>query len=607
MCGIAGIFYLNADLPDAGQAQAALARMNQAQAHRGPDDEGTWQSPDGRVALGHRRLAIIDLSPAGHQPMTNEDGTVWITYNGEVYNFQALRSELLDLGHIFRSMSDTEVIIHAYEQWGPAAFGRLRGMFAFALWDGRRRQLYLVKDRFGIKPLYYYQDAGKLLFASETRALAASQLIPRTRHEAAFIAFLLFGSVPVPLTTLKGVQALPAGHYLVQDPMGSRLVRYYDLWHDGLDRPEPCSPEELRNLLEETVRLHLISDAPLGVFLSGGIDSSSLVALAATARQERLTTLSIHFEEAAFSEAPYQQQVARQYQTEHFDLLLTRARFLENLPRALAALDQPSIDGLNTWFVSLLAREAGLKTVLAGTGGDEVFCGYPHFAHAGWLTRLGLLRPFMRALNGVQPRLPGRLRKLPFLALHPDLGWYGAIRGLFPPPEVARLTGTSLAQVKEVAETLAPPVGASPPLDRLSRYELHFYLQNQLLKDTDCMSMAHGLETRVPLLDSTLVSRILATPPASRFDRHTPKVLLTRALGSLLPREIVFRPKMTFTLPFEPWLKTWEGWKDVASGPLDRTATRSIISAYRAGQITWARPWGLLMAQQSLINSYKVA
>jgi asparagine synthase (glutamine-hydrolysing) len=599
MCGIAGIFYLGqaGSITPTAATTAALARMNQAQVHRGPDDEGLWLSADGRVALGQRRLAIIDLSPAGHQPMANEDGSIWLTYNGEIYNFQELRRELEALGHTFRSHTDTEVVLHAHEQWGVDAFPRFRGMFAFALWDGPRQTLYLVKDRFGIKPLYYYLDREKLVFASETRALAASGLFPRELNPAALIAFLLWGSVPVPLTTIKGVQSLPAGHYLVLRQGRVRLERYYDLWTDGGEPPDPCQPDNLRALLAETVGLHLISDAPLGVFLSGGIDSSSLVALAALARQDRLTTLSINFEEAEFSEEPYQRLVAEKYHTDHRVLTLTRRRFLEDLPRALAAMDQPSIDGLNTWFVSRLAREAGLKAVLSGTGGDELFCGYPHFQRAGLLTRLAALGSLFRGLDGVLPPLPGRLRKLPFLALHRNLGWYGAIRGLFTPMEVARLTGAAYGEVMAVADSLAPEPPPRSPVDLLSRYELNFYLQNQLLKDTDVMSMAHSLETRVPFLDPVLVQTVLGSPPAARVNGRVPKVLLTGALGDLLPPEIVYRPKMTFTFPFATWLRNWPSWKAALHGPLNRQAGAAILNDYHSGRLSWSRPWALLVAQ----------
>lgn len=599
MCGISGVYNFSSEalLPRA-QMLNALTRMNQAQAHRGPDDEGLWFSENSQVGFGHRRLAIIDLSPAGHQPMTNEDGSIWLTYNGEIYNFMALKKELQVLGHNFHSHTDTEVVIHAYEEWGTDSFLRFRGMFAFALWDERQRRLYLVKDRFGIKPLYYYQDADRLAFASEVRDLAGSGLFSPQKNPDALTAFLLLGSVPMPLTTFKQVHGLPGGHYLVAENGRARLVRYYDLWADTAPDDRAQDPEALRAILSETVDLHLISDAPIGVFLSGGIDSSALVALAALAHRSQITTLSINFEEAQFSEERYQRLVSRKYLTDHHSLVLTRQRFLKDLPQSLVALDQPSIDGLNTWFVSLMAKKAGLKAVLAGTGGDEVFCGYPHFHQAGLLTRLAALGPLFRSMGGSLEYLPGPWRKLAFLGLHRNLGWYEAIRGLFTPPEVARLTGDTLAHVRDVANALAPAAPPWPPVDRLSRYEIHFYLQNQLLKDTDCMSMAHGVETRVPFLDPVLVQTVLASPPASRMNGHVPKVLLTQALGDLLPPEVVYRPKMTFTFPFETWLRDWPGWDAVNQGPLDRTTAAAILADYHAGRRNWTRPWALIIADR---------
>ncbi len=604
MCGIAGIYNFAPEGPSPREAMVkALTRLNQAQTHRGPDDEGLWLSENGQIGFGQRRLSIIDLSPAGHQPMCNEDGSIWLTYNGEIYNFKPLREELQALGHSFRSHTDTEVVIHAFEEWGTSSFLRFRGMFAFALWDEHQRLLYLVKDRFGIKPLYYYQDAEMLVFASEVQALVASQLFSSPPNPDALIAFLLLGSVPVPMTTLQHVRVLPAGHYLVAGNGQSRLTRYYDLWMDTEPDDRAQDPEALKALLTETVELQLVSDAPIGIFLSGGIDSSALVALAAQVRQSQLTTLSINFAETEFSEAPYQRLLAAKYHTDHHELLLSRALFLKRLPQALAAMDQPSIDGLNTYFVSLLAHEAGLKVVLSGTGGDEIFCGYPHFHQVNWLSRLGCLRPCLRTLDGFLASLPGRLRKLAFLTLHRDLGWYAAIRGLFSPVEVACLTGDTLAHVREVADSLTPCPYNGHPVDRLSRYEVQFYLQNQLLKDTDCMSMAHSLETRVPFLDSVLVETIFSSPPASRLHGRFPKVLLTQALGDALPRELVYRPKMTFTLPFEKWLRDWPGLEPATSqGPLNPKAAAAVWQDYHSGHRNWSRAWALLMVDQFSAN-----
>jgi asparagine synthase (glutamine-hydrolysing) len=596
MCGIAGIYNFppDAPLPQHGLVEV-LTRLNEAQAHRGPDDEGVWLSENGQVGFGHRRLAIIDLSAAGHQPMSNEDGSIWLTYNGEIYNFKTLREELQALGHSFRSHTDTETVIHAYEEWGTDSFLRFRGMFAFALWDERQRCLYLVKDRFGIKPLYYYQDAERLAFASEVRALAGSCLFSPEKNPDALIAFLLLGSVPMPMTTLKQVHGLPAGHYLVVENGRTRLVRYYDLWADTESDDRAQDPEALKNLLAETVDLHLISDAPIGVFLSGGIDSSALVALGAMSRKSQLTTLSIIFQEAEFSEQKYQHLIARKYQTDHREFSLSHQYFRDNISQVFAAMDQPTIDGVNSYFVSLMAREAGLKAVLSGTGGDEVFCGYPHFAKARQLSFLPYLWPLFRFTDCFLNHLSGRLRKLSFLGVGGSLGLYLAIRGLFSPQEVAHLTGDTQAHVLEVTRSLDPGTARRHRIDLLSRYEINFYLQNQLLKDMDCMSMAHSVETRVPFLDPELVSVILASPPQCRVKGGIPKVLLTRALNGLLPPELVFRPKMTFTLPFAEWLKD----NQELAHPWRNFSPDSVAATwqdYAAGRTHWAHPWALEVA-----------
>jgi len=596
MCGISGVynFSFKEFLPREKMLEA-LTIMNQAQAHRGPDDEGIWFSDNSQVGFGHRRLSIIDLSPAGHQPMTNEDGSIWLTYNGEIYNFMALKKELQALGHKFRSHTDTEVVIHAYEEWGTDSFLRFRGMFAFALWDGRQCQLYLVKDRFGIKPLYYYKDDDKLAFASEVQALARSGLFSPEKNPDALIAFLLLGSVPMTLTTLNQVHGLPAGHYLLAENGRGRLVRYYDLWADTAPDDRVQDPKALRALLSETLDLHLISDAPIGVFLSGGIDSSALVALASLSRKSQLTTLSIIFQEGDFSEQKCQQLIAQKYQTDHREFSISQQYFQSNLPQVFAAMDQPTINGVNSYFVALMAREAGLKAVLSGSGGDEIFCGYPHFRRAHGLSYLPLLSCLFHGGNGMSGFLTGKLRKLAFLGLGGELGLYLAIRGLFTPFEVARLTGDTLAHIKEVAQCLDPRAPRLHPIDLLSRYEIHFYLQNQILKDIDCMSMANSVEARVPFLDSELISVILASPPESRVNSQIPKILLTKALNGLLPAELVFRPKMTFTFPFAEWLK----------GPLDldtycRTLSPPAVAAvwqdFAAGRIRWIRPWALLVA-----------
>jgi hypothetical protein len=351
--------------------------MADSQVHRGPDGAGMFQ--DRQAVLGHRRLAIIDLSAAGHQPMSNEDGSVWISFNGEIYNFGDLRAELVGR-HCFRSSTDTEVLLHGYEQWGiEGLLERLRGMFALALWEPGTRRLTLARDRLGIKPLYYHNANGSVAFASEVRALLRSGIVSDEADPEALSQFLLFGSVPSPLTTAKAVRCLPPGHYAVATDRGVDLRKYWELGYPDTRCPAPDAGkgelEELRARLERSVREHLISDVPLGVFLSGGVDSAAIVALASRVRKDqRLTTLTVAFGEKGFDESQDALRIAHRFNTHHHELLVTSEDFAQEMPAFLAGMDQPTNDGVNTWFVSKAARQCGLTVVLSGLGGDEILC-----------------------------------------------------------------------------------------------------------------------------------------------------------------------------------------------------------------------------------------
>lgn len=451
MCGVAGVFGPGVETDSL--VKSGVLRMAGAQGHRGPDDEGSLCRKS--LVMGHRRLSIIDLSAAGRQPMCNEDGTVWVAYNGEIYNHRELRAELEQRGHRFVSSSDTEVIVHSYEQYGvPELFHRLRGMFALALYDGRTHEptLVLARDRFGIKPLYYACADGRVLFASEVRALRRSGLIPLEEDSRAWLAFLCFGSVPTPWTTLRTVRALEPGHWLVASCGDVRLKRYYSL--GSLFQPKDLNsdgkgsvlreefPARLRHKLQEAVGIHLISDAPLGVFLSGGIDSSCLVALA-TEEKPDLITLGVTFQEQSFSEERYQRIVVERFNTRHHSVSVRFADFQEELPGFWDSLDQPTVDGVNTYFVARAAQQVGLKTVLSGIGGDEVFSGYPTLRRATWLWRLQKLpAPVRQAVVAVAGMAPS-LRKLAFLRRQGRLPFYLVQRGVFTPQEAAQLVGAS--------------------------------------------------------------------------------------------------------------------------------------------------------------------
>lgn len=629
MCGIAGIFSPDTSHSDRLASIDAVKRMTNAQAHRGPDGEGVTNiaCKTGICVLGHRRLSIIDLSDAGKEPMTNAASTIWLTYNGEIYNFPELRQELLVSGYLFRSQTDAEVLLYGYEEWGiEGLLKRLRGMFAFALLDNSTEEtrLFLAKDRFGIKPLYYYRDRESVLFASEVRALMESRRIANEENHEAIIRFLQLGSVPVPLTTVKNVYALPAAHYLEVNKQGTTIHQYWqasEYLHAA--NPDKIGVEEAiertRTLLEETARLHLISDVPLGVFLSGGIDSSALVALSASLQEQPLTTLSVIFDEAEYNEAEYAHLMARRYRTDHREVRLRSDDFYEALPQIFNAMDQPTVDGVNTWFISKAAKGAGLTVVLSGAGGDELFLGYAHHRRArrleGWLQRFGKLPAAMRggAIQAARKTgsLTGKrgLEKLTYLQNPSAENFYLTARGLFTLPQIQELLGIS---AKELAPFEVPPQslnGTSPAslTDAVMLLDFQAYLQNQLLKDTDVMSMAHSIEARVPFLDHKLAEFVFGLPQEWKFAAQMNKPLLVKALGDSLPEAIWNRPKMGFTFPFGLWLKTHVDElreQSNSAGMFENRTSERIWAAFAAGKMHWSRPWALICASKAYRNEF---
>jgi asparagine synthase (glutamine-hydrolysing) len=594
MCGIAGL--ISPTPETVGVVQAMVAAMH----HRGPDGGGLWVEGSGKIApgdprplqgrvlLGNRRLSILDLSAAGDQPMSNEDGTVWVAFNGEVYNFLDLRATLERLGHRFRSWTDTETVVHAYEEWGADCVARLRGMFALAVVDtrtttptGGETTLLLARDPLGIKPLYYTLVGGTLLFASEVRALLATALPPRRLSEEALAAYLLWGSVAEPLTLVDSIRSLPPGHRLLGrvEHGGVRFViePYWRLpavssaMRNG-SRMEAVA--ELGRLLRESVALHLVADVPVGIFLSGGVDSTCVAALAAGAHGAVATVTVAFPEETAWDEAAVARETARRLGTKHHEVALTGPQMLNRLDEAVAAPDQPSMDGINTYFVSWGARQAGLKVALSGLGGDELFGGYATFAA---VPRLETLVAVARRASGparwaarAVAALPGLghdarqkvagLLAAPGLLPHP----YAFARALFPPQRLRRLlNGTGPAAptcpwVDRLAEIAASARGLGP-FGRVSTLELGTYLVNTLLRDTDATSMAHSLEVRVPFVDREVVEFVASLPDAWRAGaggpHRGPKALLLEAVGDRLPEAVVRGRKHTFTLPWEQWLR----------------------------------------------------
>jgi asparagine synthase (glutamine-hydrolysing) len=608
MCGIFGIITSDSRADLIAPARRAVRAL----VHRGPDDEGVERiSETPFVVFGHRRLAILDLSPAGHQPMRDEATGNWITYNGEVFNFREVRDGLRARGLRFQSESDTEVLLKGYGLLGEAAIADWRGMFAFALWEPRVHRLMLVRDRLGVKPLYYFRDGDTFLFASELRALLATGLVPRRISRAAIESYLRFGSIEQPLTMIENVFAVLPGHTLSFEDGRIEQRAYWRLHAGPAERNGGADEEEIAALVADAVRLRLVSDVPVGVFLSGGIDSSAITALARRAGGGAIQSFSVCFEEREFSEQVHAEAVARHYGTAHHSLLVTQADALAGLPRALRAMDQPSIDGVNTYLVSEAAAQHGLKVALSGLGGDEVFAGYDFFRTIArdeqWRAGVSAVpAPSRRAAAAALGAVSAGTRALKLGAL---LGGgelrehtVSLRRRLFTDAQRQHLLGALPDESGELGawreQQLAACAGADP-VNQASVLELGGYLANTLLRDTDSMSMAHSLEVRVPLLDHILIERMLALDGGRKLRADEPKWLLVRA-ASDLPPDIVHRPKRGFELPFKHWLT--QALRDEVertlrsprlTAHLNADAMWAVWRDFLAGRLSWSRPWSL--------------
>jgi asparagine synthase (glutamine-hydrolysing) len=628
MCGIAGAI----GTID-GAVTEAVRRMSDAQQHRGPDSSGFWSSRPGGgdgVVLAHRRLAIIDLSEDGRQPMLDPDTGNVIVFNGEIYNFAALRRELEAGGARFGSRSDTEVILKAYARWGADGISRLRGMFAFALWDAARGTLLFARDRLGIKPLYLCSVArpgGRraLLFASEVRAVLASGLVERAVDPVALASYVWNGFVIGPGTIVRGVELLPAATSAIASVDGAS-TEPHRYWHLPTAADPPGKKEELEAQLSAAVQMHLVSDVPLGIFLSGGIDSSAIAALAVRSGSARVRTFNIGFDEAVYDESGHARAVARALGTEHHELRLTQEMFRQELPDALASLDQPTFDGINTYFVSRAVREAGLTVALAGTGGDELFGGYQSFRDvpwaARWSRRLAVFPPGLRRglANAVThaatlpAALPPQTRwgKLgDALAARGDLlDTYQVSYSLFSSDFARQLLRCRvngelhMGLPGKVAQELSELIARSRPLPAISMLELWCFLGERLLRDTDAASMASSLEVRVPFLDHEVVSAASALPEEERFQPLGKKQVLREIALRDLPAALFDRPKSGFVLPIDRWARNALKEEMTAAlsdrdfceaAGLDARAVGRLWSAFLAGSrgLYWSRVWAI--------------
>jgi asparagine synthase (glutamine-hydrolysing) len=559
MCGICGVYNFGTGEP---ADPVALKRATDAMTHRGPDDEGFHL--DGPLGLGNRRLSIIDL-PGGHQPMSNEDGSLWITFNGEVYNYGELRPDLLARGHQFRTHSDTETILHLYEEHDLAFLHHLRGMFALAIWDGRRRWLLLARDRLGVKPLFYRLEHGRLVFASELRALREltgrrSEIEPQSVYD-----FFGFRYIPAPRTLYRGVEKLLPGNYLLADSKGVQTHTYWDIpAEEEISRSTRDIAAEVVDHLRESVRLRLISDVPLGVFLSGGTDSSAVVAFMAELGARPLRTFSVGFEEPEFSELPYARAVARRFATEHQELVVRAEHLSDELPRLVAARDEPVAEPTDValYLIARLASKS-VKVVLAGEGGDELFAGYPKYA-ADRLSGLvsALPQEITRALIRWLPYRQRRARlALEALSISDEAERSATWFASFSREERESLFATEfLAQVDaahpaRVFESYLEKVRDRSPLKRMLYADLKVWLPDNLLLRGDLMTMAASIEERTPFLDHCLVELAARLPTRLLTRGFRTKALLKDALRPYIPEEALLRRKVGFTVPVGDWFR----------------------------------------------------
>jgi len=565
MCGICGIYGKDVNIE-------VVRKMASVMSHRGPDGEGYLKKPN--VILGHRRLSIIDLSEKASQPMENEYGNVWLIVNGEIYNFQELRKELVKYGHKFSSDSDSEVILHGYEQWGKDCLDHLRGMFAFAIYDEREDILFLARDRLGEKPLYYLEINGSFVFASELKAIINSGLTDKQIDPVGLHHFLSFYSIPSPKTMVNGVYSLLPGHKItVTRNKGVFVERYWSLPSNGEKKPAKIrmesAKEELKELILESVKMRLISDVPLGAFLSGGIDSSIVVGLMSSLMSSPVNTYSVGFvgEGNEISELKYAKIIADRFCTDHSEVILTGKDILNDLDKIVNGIDQPSGDGVNTYFVSKAAKE-GMTVALSGLGGDELFAGYPHFINfrSQHEEEHCVNRVFRYSAKKIADSLPSKIRKRQPLKNLRYFGEnlnrkYSLSRSVFWEDEKLKLYSNDylIDYSKFLPDSslfyFDIPVSPDDVVQSVSKLELMGYMPNTLLRDTDAMSMVHSLEVRVPLIDHKLVEYVYLLPSEFKLNGKISKYLLIETFKDLIPGEILKRKKTGFEIPMGCWLK----------------------------------------------------
>lgn len=610
MCGIAGY----AGSFEKSFAHQIISKMTCAVAHRGPDAAGVFVGEN--IALGHRRLSIIDLSETANQPMTDNSGRFTIVFNGEIYNFAEVKVKLKD--YDFKTNSDTEVLLAAYIKNGEKCLNELNGMFAFAIWDARDKSLFIARDRLGEKPLYYFHSAEQFVFASEIRAVLEAGCAPRALDRAALNEYLQFYSIAAPRTLIKNVRMLMPGSFARFQAGVFKETKYWSLIPPDdaakVQTDYKSATRRVKDLLQASVERRLISDVSLGAFLSGGIDSSAVVALMATVTEKPIETFAVGFDEAKYDESEFAQIVAGKFNTRHHVVRLTAADFLNSLPAALAAMDFPTVDGVNTFVVAGVTKQAGCTVALSGLGGDELFAGYPIFTQYQKVKRFGLYYRLPQTVKNFVGSIAANFkndhkaaRRAQFLSLEDQAfkNLYPIFRRSFSRREAAELTGAATVNgnplKQSYSENELARIDRLPIFSQVSIGELSSYTLSLLLRDTDQMSMAHALEVRVPFLDYQLVEYVLSLPDDFKQPVY-PKKLLVDALGDLLPRAIVHRKKMGFTFPWEVWLRTElkefcrqkiESLKQF--GLFDEVVLNNLWNDFihKSPRVTWLKVWQL--------------
>ncbi|MFT7612558.1 MAG: asparagine synthase (glutamine-hydrolyzing) [Parvicellaceae bacterium] len=620
MCGIVGIV----GLKQIENPEEVVNRMVQKMKHRGPNDTSVMRKDE--VVLGHARLSIIDLGEQSNQPFVSSDGRYTIAFNGEIYNYLELKKEL---DYPFITSSDTEVLLASFIKWGKDCCRMLNGMFAFAIYDAETNEVFVARDRMGIKPLYFCNGKDNFVFASEIRSLLECPVVPRKLCQDALVDYLRYQTVQAPNTIIKDVEMLPPGHFIKISPDEVEIGKYWDIVENIDQQAVKMTREEIksevRSKLLTAVDRRLVADVPFGAFLSGGIDSSALVGLMSQ-KTDQVKTFSVTFQEEEFSEAKYARMVAEKFSTDHTEIKLSPEEFLKDLPNALSAMDHPSGDGPNTYIVSKATKEAGVTMVLSGLGGDELFAGYdifkrsaelhdkrwlssfPKFIRKGIGTSQKILKPSV-ASNKIHEILKADKMHFEFT--------YPISRQVLLDNQILKLLKHNQLPANWVFETVNDLVGEKssgiklPLLSKVSVAEISTYMQNVLLRDTDQMSMNSSLEVRVPFLDHELVEFALGIPDIQKYPKF-PKELLVESLGDLLPDEIVHRPKMGFVLPWEKWMKgelksfCEDRLMSLAEKPFfNKGELESLWNRFLQGdkEITWSRLWYLVVLENWMVEN----